>query len=388
MVLPPTYVEVRVATLSQDANRIRRISVPAEHPIGCVAVVQRQVRAARLSGVRPAECSDPHVRQVDFQAMSGVAGRRSRDHEPRDHEPRDGQAALRGTRSFLVAVVVTAVTAGGLAVAAVTGASQATANASTAVVAAGAGVGGAGVERPNKISANTDATPYTAPTAEVTPARNPPVMAVGSDGRSVRELQVRLGELGLFDAEVTGYYGVVTKGAVAAYQESRGEEANGSLYQDTWDALRAATSTPTTDQMYPPPPNVTPPAVQPGELDPRCMTGQVMCVDKTERVLRWVVDGRVLLQMDARFGSKALPTDEGVFHVFWKDRDHVSGVYESDMPFSMFFSGGQAVHYSQDFADVGYNGASHGCVNIRDYDHLEWLYDQVNVGDKVVVYWS
>ena len=32
------------------------------------------------------------------------------------------------------------------------------------------------------------------------------------------------------------------------------------------------------------------------------------------------------------------------------------------MPFAMFFSGGQAVHYSPDFAAVGYAGASHGCV--------------------------
>ena len=58
------------------------------------------------------------------------------------------------------------------------------------------------------------------------------------------------------------------------------------------------------------------------------------------------------------------------------------------MPFAMFFSGGQAVHYSSDFAAIGYNGASHGCVNVRDYDAVAWLFDQVQVGDKVVVYWS
>jgi lipoprotein-anchoring transpeptidase ErfK/SrfK len=58
------------------------------------------------------------------------------------------------------------------------------------------------------------------------------------------------------------------------------------------------------------------------------------------------------------------------------------------MPYSMFFDGGQAVHYSSDFAAVGYAGASHGCVNIRDYDGVAHLYDQVRVGDTVVVYWS
>ena len=51
-------------------------------------------------------------------------------------------------------------------------------------------------------------------------------------------------------------------------------------------------------------------------------------------------------------------------------------------------SGGQAVHYSADFAAVGYGGASHGCVNVRDRDAVARLFDQVRVGDAVIVYWS
>ncbi len=66
----------------------------------------------------------------------------------------------------------------------------------------------------------------------------------------------------------------------------------------------------------------------------------------------------------------------------------MSHLYGSSMPYSMFFDRGQAVHYSSDFATVGYAGASHGCVNIRDYDGVAHLYDQVRVGDTVVVYWS
>ena len=58
------------------------------------------------------------------------------------------------------------------------------------------------------------------------------------------------------------------------------------------------------------------------------------------------------------------------------------------MPFAMFFSGGQAVHYSPDFAANGYNGASHGCVNVRDYGAIASLFDQVPLGTKVVVYRS
>jgi lipoprotein-anchoring transpeptidase ErfK/SrfK len=126
----------------------------------------------------------------------------------------------------------------------------------------------------------------------------------------------------------------------------------------------------------------------PGALDPRCLTGRVLCVDKSSSTLRWVVDGKVLQTLDVRFGASTTPTREGVFHVYVKDADHVSRLYGSAMPYSMFFSGGQAVHYSSDFASVGYAGASHGCVNVRDYNGLAHLYSRVQVGDTVVVYWS
>jgi lipoprotein-anchoring transpeptidase ErfK/SrfK len=58
------------------------------------------------------------------------------------------------------------------------------------------------------------------------------------------------------------------------------------------------------------------------------------------------------------------------------------------MPLTMFFSGGEAVHYSANFAAYGYRGASHGCVNVRDFRRLQWLFDRVKVGDKVIVYRS
>ena len=58
------------------------------------------------------------------------------------------------------------------------------------------------------------------------------------------------------------------------------------------------------------------------------------------------------------------------------------------MPYAMFFNGGQAVHYSSDFAARGYNGCSHGCVNVRNKSSIAWVFDQIRVGDRVVVYWS
>ncbi|WP_442785534.1 L,D-transpeptidase family protein [Actinacidiphila sp. DG2A-62] len=231
-----------------------------------------------------------------------------------------------------------------------------------------------------KAPAKTPAkTPAKAPT---TPPVVPAVMAVGSNSAQVRELQARLGQLHLFSRTPTGYYGSVTQHAVSDFQERHALPSTGRVDATTWARVRALTRPPTHKEMYPP---VAPrPAAK---LDPRCMTGHAMCISKTTRTLSWVVDGKVLSTMDVRFGSQYTPTREGLFHVTFKSRNHVSTIYHTPMPYAMFFSGGEAVHYSADFAARGYAGASHGCVNVRDKAAIAALFDQVKDGDKVVVYW-
>ncbi len=203
----------------------------------------------------------------------------------------------------------------------------------------------------------------------------------GDHGMKVRDLQARLRALAWYFSTPDGVYGKETEEAVRGFQEKRRFPVTGEVDRRTLDRLHDMTGTPTRDQMGL--------HNKPGPLDKRCKTGRVLCIDKTSRTLRWVVDGKVLKTVDVRFGSSYTPTREGVFEVFLKSRDHVSSLYDTPMPFAMFFSRGQAVHYSPDFAATGYNGASHGCVNVRDYDAVRWLFDtQVQVGDTVVVYWS
>ncbi|MFH8582876.1 L,D-transpeptidase [Streptomyces celluloflavus] len=130
-----------------------------------------------------------------------------------------------------------------------------------------------------------------------------------------------------------------------------------------------------------------PPAAKPaGSLDRRCLTGRVLCISKRSDTLTWMVDGKAVSTMDVRFGAEYTPTREGTFGVTFKSRRHVSTLYHSAMPYAMFFSGGQAVHYSSDFAARGYTGASHGCVNVRDRQKIAALFAAVRPGDKVVVY--
>lgn len=221
--------------------------------------------------------------------------------------------------------------------------------------------------------ATPKSTPSADPQAEV-------LMASGSQSKQVRELQARLRQIGHFDRSPTGYYGSVTVTAVQSFQGKRGLSRTGKTDPVTWQKLLGMTHPPTAAELNPP---TTRPAAKP---DKRCMTGRVICISKNSRSLSWMIDGKVLSSMDVRFGSQYTPTREGTFSVYWKSRHHVSTIYDSPMPYAMFFSGGQAVHYSSDFAARGYNGASHGCVNVRDEGKIASLFAQVRDGDKVVVY--
>jgi peptidoglycan hydrolase-like protein with peptidoglycan-binding domain len=210
-----------------------------------------------------------------------------------------------------------------------------------------------------------------------------PILRSGDEGDQVRDAQARLKQIAWIFGDVTGTYDAGTVSAVKGFQAKRQIPVTGEIDRRTLDRLHAMTVTPSHEELF----NIEP---KPGELDARCRHGRVLCIDKTSRTLRWVIDGKVQLTLAARFGSTIndTPTREGLFHVYLMDADHVSKLYGSEMPYSMFFSGGQAVHYSSDFATVGYYGASHGCVNIRDYEGVKWLFSQVRVGDAVVVYWS
>ncbi|MFI1209075.1 L,D-transpeptidase family protein [Streptomyces sp. NPDC020802] len=225
--------------------------------------------------------------------------------------------------------------------------------------------------------------------AERSPARKKPaerpepkvLWSRGDRSRDVRELQARLRQVQWLFEGPTGTYDSSTVTAVKGFQGKRGLPRTGKTDSVTWQRLLRMTREPGRWELYA---SGGQPAAKP---DPRCMTGRVLCVSKTSRTLRWMIDGRTVSTMDVRFGSQSTPTREGVFNVYFKSRHHVSTLYDSPMPYALFFSGGQAVHYSSDFAATGYYGASHGCVNVRDEGKIASLFAQVRNGDRVVVSW-
>lgn len=224
-----------------------------------------------------------------------------------------------------------------------------------------------------------------------------PLMQTGDSTNRVRALQARLKQRHWFDADVTGYYGPVTAKAVTEFQHKRRLPATGKVDTATWRSLVGHTEKPSkSDLKSTEDKNKSSKSTATGagkkvrtkNLDDRCLSGRAICIDKTTKKLTWVIDGKPQLSFDVRFGAVSTPTRDGAFTVLRKNRHWVSDLYDSKMPYSMFFSGGQAVHYSSDFAARGYNGASHGCVNVRDRSGIETVFHQAKIGDKVIVYRS
>jgi hypothetical protein len=195
----------------------------------------------------------------------------------------------------------------------------------------------------------------------------------GHYGLKVARMQERLSWLG-YEIDASNVqrqaYGSSTASALKSFQAKNWLPATGKANQRTWRALK----------------RMSEPI---GILPLRCTeVKKALCIDKTSRTLRLVVKGDVKIVTDARFGAPGMETGEGVFSVREKSYNHTSTLYGSWMPRAMFFNGDEAVHYSPDFNAVGYIRGSHGCVGVRDMDAATRLFEKVDVGTRVYVYWS
>lgn len=204
------------------------------------------------------------------------------------------------------------------------------------------------------------------------PNANVVVARQGTQSTTVKNVQTYLAKLGYMPSNLTtGYYGTITKSAVVKYQKAHHLSQTGTVNNALYASLRSEAS------------KVKTPAVR---LDSRCYTGRTICINKTTHKMYWVINGKVQASYDVRTGRDGMRTRSGTFHIYAKYTNWHSTLYDVDMPYTQFFSGGQAVHYSSDFARNGYGVGSHGCVNMNNRSSAKWLYSQTRVGDKVVVY--
>ena len=225
----------------------------------------------------------------------------------------------------------------------------------------------------------------------------------GDTGAAVQEVQAMLFRIGLLRLnQRTGTYDATTTAAVKTFQTQKGLTVTGIVDDVTYQHLLAAyraTGTPVLPkktvvrkvaQPIPKPTPVVVSDVVKYQLNSKCDDeAKVLCADQSRRKVWYLENGKVMKQFDARFGSSETPTRNANWRITRKVRNEVSYLYNMvPMPFSMYFSGGQAFHYSADFAAIGWNnsrGGSHGCINIRDYSGLEWVFNRVPVGTLAIV---
>lgn len=198
------------------------------------------------------------------------------------------------------------------------------------------------------------------------------------------ELQHRLRQVGVYQGATHGNFDAPTRRAIEAWRARIGLPLSDVMDERTWTPLIARTRNPRYADLFDAPPAST--LVQ--QLDARCTSGKVVCVSKKQQKMSYVVDGKVHFTREARFAMPGWDGPDGEFRIWYMNSDTVSKIFgeRTPMPYAIFYDGNVAIHYSQDFADKGYAGGSHGCSQLRDYQVAKWLYEQLKVGDRVVVY--
>ncbi|MFH9062126.1 L,D-transpeptidase family protein [Streptomyces coeruleorubidus] len=110
----------------------------------------------------------------------------------------------------------------------------------------------------------------------------------------------------------------------------------------------------------------------------------VACVDLSRQLI-WVQKGRKIVfgAVPIRSGRAGYRTRAGWHKVYWRHKNHWSTLYNTPMPYSQFFSGGQAFHgvYGSLHTTVG----SMGCVNLSVPDARR-LWSVLKKGDRVFVW--
>jgi hypothetical protein len=113
-------------------------------------------------------------------------------------------------------------------------------------------------------------------------------------------------------------------------------------------------------------------------------TQRVACVDLA-RQLTWVQKGKAVVfgPVPMRSGRAGYRTRTGWHKVYWKHKNHWSTLYNSPMPYSQFFDGGQAFHAI--YGSIYDPNGSWGCVNLRLAD-ARTLWGVLKKGDRVYVW--
>ncbi len=216
------------------------------------------------------------------------------------------------------------------------------------------------------------------------------IIAAGSP--SIRGLQVRLQNIAGFAGAIDGILTPAVTAAVGSFQKAQGIAVTGEVDQRTWDYLVSVTPEPAQWQLdgksAPPEPTGGTMTLSDGCKKAVAQAGRGFCAKISENKLTYIVGDKVVMTLDAVFGSAEMPTSLGQFAVYHKSANGVtSTMFGSSipMPYSMCFNGNMCIHYSVGFAQYGWGVHSHGCIGVRDMENIKVVFQQASVGDPVYI---
>jgi lipoprotein-anchoring transpeptidase ErfK/SrfK len=142
-----------------------------------------------------------------------------------------------------------------------------------------------------------------------------------------------------------------------------------------------------TDTAAPLPTQYVPPTPKPGDTNSG-NSGRWIDVDLTNQTVYAYEGNTVVNTFIVSTGTWQHPTVTGQYHVYVKFRyKDMSGpgYYLPDVPYTMFFYQGYAIHGTYWHSNFG-TPMSHGCVNLSIPDS-EWVYNWASVGTLVNVHY-
>jgi lipoprotein-anchoring transpeptidase ErfK/SrfK len=105
-----------------------------------------------------------------------------------------------------------------------------------------------------------------------------------------------------------------------------------------------------------------------------------------QRLIAWE-GGKPVYAVIISTGKKSTPTRIGTFEILSKhrsDRMRGSDYDVPDVPYTMYYYGGYAIHGAYWHRRFG-TPVSHGCINVA-VNHAKWLFNWAEVGTPVIVH--
>jgi lipoprotein-anchoring transpeptidase ErfK/SrfK len=107
----------------------------------------------------------------------------------------------------------------------------------------------------------------------------------------------------------------------------------------------------------------------------------IVAIDISTRMLSVYRGGFEIGRSAIVYGHETKPTPTGEFKILEKKKDHVSNLYDAEMPYMLRLTmDGIAIHGAQVADDL----ATHGCVGVPD-EFAAMLFEQAKIGGRVLI---